>query len=146
MADLLDGRDTTSVAAPLSILRSSGSTAAVERVWRAVSPGRVHRAYCLDGAGEAATSSTLFRTDGTLERMSPVFRTVLQPDDVMHRQMVGGGGFGSAPERDPLAVARDLFDDRVPVTAAREIYGVVAGHDRQLVLDATDARRRSAVR
>ena len=79
-------------------------------MWRAVSPGRVHRPYCLDGAGEGATSSTLFRTDGI------------------------------------LAVARDLFDDRVPVTAAREIYGVVVGHDRQLVLDATDARRRSAIR
>ena len=87
---------------------------AVERVWRCIAPDtavhvrsdrQVHRPYGLAGGGEGAASSTLiFRADGTLERMPPMFGTVLQPGDVMHHRMAGGGGHGNPLERDPQAV------------------------------------------
>src|SRR5207237_10360934 len=107
---------------------------AVERVWRAVAPDttvhvrsdrQVHRPYGLAGGGEGAASSTLiFRADGTLERMPPMFGAVLQPGDVLHHRMPGGGGFGDPRERDREAVLRDVLDEKVSAAAGRELYGV----------------------
>jgi N-methylhydantoinase B len=129
---------------------------AVERVWRCVAPDtavhvrsdrQVHRPYGLDGGGEGAPSSTLiFRAGGDLERMPPMFGALLQPGDVMHHRMAGGGGHGDALARDPRAVARDVLDDKVSVAAARDAYGVVVSHDGELDLEATEALRRSVVR
>jgi N-methylhydantoinase A/oxoprolinase/acetone carboxylase beta subunit/N-methylhydantoinase B/oxoprolinase/acetone carboxylase alpha subunit len=126
---------------------------AIERVWRAVDPDttvhvrsdrQVHRPYGLGGGGKGAASSTLlFRADGTLERMPPMFGTVLQPGDVLHHRMAGGGGFGDPLERDPLAVARDVLDDKVSLAAARDFYGVVVGRDGAVDLEATEELRRS---
>jgi N-methylhydantoinase B/oxoprolinase/acetone carboxylase alpha subunit len=111
---------------------------------------QVHRPYGLDGGGEGGASSTLlFRADGTLERMPPMFGTVLQPGDVMHHRMAGGGGFGDPLERDPLAVVRDVLDDKVSLAAARDYYGVVVDRAGELDPDATEelrrTRRRTAV-
>ncbi len=64
----------------------------------------------------------------------------------MHHRMAGGGGHGDPLERDPRAVARDVLDDKVSVAAARELYGVVVGHDGELDLEATESLRRGAVR
>ena len=64
----------------------------------------------------------------------------------MHHRMAGGGGHGNPLERDPLAVVRDVLDDKVSVAAARDVYGVVVDRDGELDLDATEALRRSAVR
>jgi N-methylhydantoinase B len=129
---------------------------AVERVWRAVAPDttvhvrsdrQVHRPYGLAGGGEGASSSTLvFRADGSLERMPPMFGAVLQPGDRLHHRMAGGGGHGNPLERDPLAVAGDVRDDKVSVAAARELYGVVVDHEGELDLEATEALRRAVVR
>jgi N-methylhydantoinase B len=128
---------------------------AVERVWRCTAPDttvhvrsdrQVHRPYGLDGGGEGGGSSTLiFRAGGELERMPPMFGAMLQPGDVMHHRMAGGGGHGDPRTRDPLAVARDVADDKVSVAAARDVYGVVVGHDGELDVEATDALRRSLV-
>src|SRR5262245_50249022 len=102
---------------------------AIERVWRTVAPGttvpvrsdrQVHRPYGLDGGGDGAGSSTtIIRADGTIERMPPMFGTVLQAGDVMHHRMAGGGGHGRPFDRDPAAVVRDVLDEKVTVTAAR---------------------------
>jgi N-methylhydantoinase B len=107
----------------------------------------VHRPYGLAGGGEGASSSTLvFRADGSLERMPPMFGAVLQPGDRLHHRMAGGGGHGNPLERDPLAVAGDVRDDKVSVAAARELYGVVVDHEGELDLEATEALRRAVVR
>ncbi|MGI8420729.1 MAG: hydantoinase B/oxoprolinase family protein [Gaiellaceae bacterium] len=107
---------------------------AVERVWRCVAPDtllhvrsdrQVHRPYGLAGGGEGAASSTLiFRADGTIARMPPMFATKLQPGDVFHHRMAGGGGWGKPCDRDRDAVLRDVLDDKVSTAAARELYGV----------------------
>ena len=128
---------------------------AVERVWRVVAPDttvhvrsdrQVHRPYGLAGGGEGAASSTLIlRADGSLERMPPMFGAVLQPGDRLHHRMAGGGGHGDPLEREPAAVARDVRDDKVTASAAREVYGVAVDSDGELDLDATEALRRSVV-
>ena len=68
-----------------------------------------------------------------------MFGAVLQPGDVMHHRMAGGGGHGNPLERDPLAVVRDVLDDKVSIAAARDVYGVVVDRDGELDLEATDA-------
>jgi N-methylhydantoinase B len=40
-------------------------------------------------------------------------------------ELPGGGGFGSASDRDPAAVADDVRDGLVSVEAAARDYGVV---------------------
>ena len=96
---------------------------AIERVWRALvadtavhvrSDRQVHRPYGLAGGLAGAPSSTvILRADGTVERMPPMFVALLQPGDVLHHRMAGGGGFGPAAERDAEAVERDLLDGKV---------------------------------
>ena len=83
---------------------------------------QIHRPYGLDGGrrGRARRRTLIFRAGGELERMPPMFGAVLQPGDVMHHRMAGGGGHGDPLERDPHAVARDVLDDKVSVAAARE--------------------------
>ena len=107
---------------------------AVERVWRALVPDtavhvrsdrQVHRPYGLAGGLEGGASSTLiFRADGSLERMPPMFVGLLQPGDVLHHRMPGGGGFGDPSERDRESVLRDVLDEKISAAAARELYGV----------------------
>jgi N-methylhydantoinase B len=107
---------------------------AVERVWRALAPDttvhvrsdrQVHRPYGLAGGLEGgASSTTLIRADGTLEQMPPMFAATLQPGDVFHHRMPGGGGFGEPRERDREAVLQDVLDEKVSAAAARALYGV----------------------
>jgi 5-oxoprolinase (ATP-hydrolysing)/N-methylhydantoinase A len=112
---------------------------AVERIWRVTVPGtllqvrsdrQVHRPYGLAG-GEpgAASSNLLLRADGAIERMAPMFGAVLQPGDVFHHRMPGGGGWGDPLDRDPEAVAEDVRDDKISRSAARQHYGVVIDAD-----------------
>jgi N-methylhydantoinase B len=53
----------------------------------------------------------------------------------------GGGGWGSALERDPELVAEDVRNEIVSPEAARDTYGVVLTDDGQVDMDATTARR-----
>ena len=86
---------------------------------------QVHRPYGLAGGGEgAASSNVIFRAGGSIERMPPMFAATLQPGDVFHHRMAGGGGWGDVRDRDRDAVLRDLQDEKVSAAAARELYGV----------------------
>jgi N-methylhydantoinase B len=128
---------------------------AVERVWRVLVPDtsvhvrsdrQIHRPYGLAGGLEGgASSSLLFRADGTLERMPPMFVAVLQPGDVLHHRMPGGGGWGDPFSREPEAVAQDVLDEKISVAAARELYGVVLSRDGAIDAAATDELRRTKV-
>jgi N-methylhydantoinase B len=128
---------------------------AIERIWRVLeedtyvhvrSDRQVHRPYGLAGGAEGGASSNLvFRTDGTLERLPPMFVGLLQPGDVFHHRMPGGGGHGDPWQREPESVARDVLDEKVSVAAARELYGVVVGHDGSIDEEATEELRRERV-
>jgi 5-oxoprolinase (ATP-hydrolysing) len=128
---------------------------AVERAWRAVAPDttvhvrsdrQVHRPYGLAGGADGGGSSTLLlRVDGTVERMPPMFGAVLQPGDILHHRMAGGGGFGEPFERDAEAVARDVRDDKISAPAARELYGVALTVDGTVDPGATASLRSARV-
>jgi 5-oxoprolinase (ATP-hydrolysing) len=112
---------------------------AVERAWRVLAPDtavhvrsdrQVHRPYGVAGGGEGAPSaSRIERSGGRTEQMPPMFVELLQPGDLFHHRMPGGGGYGDPFERDPEAVALDVRDEKVSVEAARELYGVVVDAD-----------------
>jgi N-methylhydantoinase B len=95
---------------------------AVERVWRCTTPDtllqvrsdrQTHRPYGLAG-GEpgAASSNVIVRVDGTVERLPPMFATMLQPGDVFHHRMAGGGGWGDPAARDPEATRADVLNGK----------------------------------
>ncbi len=96
---------------------------AVERVWRCVVPDtvlhvrsdrQIHRPYGLAGGGRgAASSNSIRRANGDLEQLPPMFAAVLQPGDLFHHRMAGGGGWGDPRERDPEARARDVLNEKV---------------------------------
>jgi N-methylhydantoinase B/oxoprolinase/acetone carboxylase alpha subunit len=127
---------------------------AIERVWRVLEPNtsvhvrsdrQIHRPYGLVGGHEGGPSSSLiFRTDGTLDRMPPMFVSDgLARGDVLHHRMPGGGGWGDPFDREPEAVAQDVLDEKVSVSAAREHYGVVVSRDGAIDTAATDELRRA---
>jgi N-methylhydantoinase B/oxoprolinase/acetone carboxylase alpha subunit len=96
---------------------------AIERVWRCVVPDttlhvrsdrQTHRPYGLAGGQPGAASSNLIvRVNGDREQLPPMFATMLQPGDVFHHRMAGGGGWGDPRERDAEAVARDVANEKV---------------------------------
>ena len=96
---------------------------AVERVWRCVVPDtllhvrsdrQIHRPYGLAGGQPgAASANVIVRANGEVERLPPMFATVLQPGDLFHHRMAGGGGWGDPQDRDPAARARDVLNEKV---------------------------------
>jgi len=96
---------------------------AVERVWRCVEPDTVlhvrsdrqlHRPYGLAGGQPGAASANLIvRADGEREQLPPMFATVLQPGDLFHHRLAGGGGWGDPGERDHEAHADDVLNEKV---------------------------------
>jgi N-methylhydantoinase B len=68
----------------------------------------------------------------------------LMGQDALYVSWNGGGGIGDPLERDPQAVARDVFDGVVSPEAAAKVYGVVLNTDG-FDPDAT-RQRRAAIR
>lgn len=130
---------------------------AIERVWRATVPGtllqvrsdrQTHRPYGLAGGQPGAASwNRLLRANGSIEQMPPMFGATLEPGDVFHHRMAGGGGWGEPLDREPEAVAEDVRDGKISRGTAREQYAVVIDRDGVIDLDATEtlraARRRT---
>ena len=55
----------------------------------------------------------------------------------------GGGGYGPAWERDPEAVLRDVFEEKISAERARDVYGVVIdANDGSVDMARTGERRR----
>jgi 5-oxoprolinase (ATP-hydrolysing)/N-methylhydantoinase A len=124
---------------------------ALERVWRAQVPDtllqvrsdrQIHRPYGLNGGHSGGASENLMlRSDGTTERLPPMFGEVLQPGDVYHHRTPGGGGWGDPLEREGAAVAFDVLEEKISPRAARELYGVVLNNDGLVDEVATDEAR-----
>ena len=83
-------------------------------------------AWGLDGGGSPRTSTTTINPDRPdRESLGPIVTRQLRAGDVLRLEQSGGGGYGDPFERDPAAVASDVRDGYVSITAAREAYGVV---------------------
>jgi N-methylhydantoinase B len=95
----------------------------------------------LAGGGAAPTCRTLLERSGEPAVALPgKIDFAMRRSDVVHYWTTGGGGRGSALDRDPTRVAEDVLDGRVSVERARDDYGVVLIGGR-LHADATRALR-----
>jgi N-methylhydantoinase B len=80
--------------------------------------------------------------DGTVDEFAHRQSHIrLSPGDVFLIGTSGGGGLGSALDRDPAAVARDVVEQRVSVAHARDAYGVIVDDRGTVDVDATNRRR-----
>jgi N-methylhydantoinase B len=80
--------------------------------------------------------------DGTVDEFAHRQSHIrLATGDVFMIGTSGGGGLGSALDRDPVAVARDVVEGRVSTTQAHDAYGVVVDRDGTVDTGATIARR-----
>src|SRR5262245_16327734 len=84
--------------------------------------------------GRSGARGELYLESG--ERPNPKSLLDLQPIDVLHLNMPGGGGYGDPLEREPERVRQDVIAGYVTPAAAAEEYGVVvrfAGDANSLV-------------
>jgi N-methylhydantoinase B len=95
--------------------------------------------YGLAGGKPALpTRNTLIR-NGAAQTMPGKFAVVLREGDTIRHEQPGGGGFGDPFEREPDAVADDVWNEKVTIEHARREHGVVID-PRTLKVDA-DATR-----
>ena len=73
--------------------------------------------------GRAGAMGELYLESG--ERPNPKTLLDLQPGDVLHLNMPGGGGYGDPLDRNPERVRQDVVAGYVTPAAAAEQYGVV---------------------
>jgi len=130
----------------------------VERVVRArtnmVVNNQSERAHCrpwgLAGGLEGAGNAVELRIDGKWKTDFPnakVLVAQLKPADAFKIRSGGGGGYGSPLERPPGAIAEDVRQGYITVTAAAELYGVVINPQTFAVDEhATNKRRTAAPR
>jgi len=88
---------------------------------------------------------SLEELDGDAQQFAPKSEYAQSGDDVVQARNGSPPGYGDPTNRDPEAVAKDVSQERVSVTAAEEIYGVVLERDGtgyRVREDATKERRR----
>ena len=94
------------------------------------------------GGGSGASSKYILNPDGEAKELPSKVTLHLQPDSVISYRTPGGGGYGSALERDPERVLQDVNQGKVTPDRARDAYGVVLDASGKAVdLQATRAER-----
>ena len=95
--------------------------------------------------GEAGALNRFFFDSADGERQPPMVSKmvgiVLARGQRVRLETPGGGGYGRASERDPIAVARDVRYGYVSRSAARERYLVALDDDGEVDTSATAALR-----
>jgi N-methylhydantoinase B len=97
----------------------------------------------LNGGKPGASSINLMRLsdDEPFKPVDPV-RVLCGPGATVRVETAGGGGWGSALERDPAAVLEDVLDEFITLEAARADYGVAINEKTmQVDMAATAALR-----
>ncbi len=100
-----------------------------------------YAAFGVNGGGEGGVAEISIESDGKLMNDLPRYgiRPLKNPRFVLYSS--GGGGWGDPRRRDPSRVARDVKDEIVSVTAARELYGVAVDAGGKLDWAATSRLR-----
>jgi N-methylhydantoinase B len=102
--------------------------------------------YGLSGGGKGAPSWNIVNPGTRAERVLKTKVTeTLQPGDVIRHVQPGGGGWGDPLKRDPVAVLRDVVNDKVSAAKAEELYGVVIDTENRKVDAAATERKRIAL-
>ncbi len=106
------------------------------------SDNRKFAPWGLFGGGSGASSKYILNPDGEAKELPSKVTLHLQPDSVISYRTPGGGGYGSALERDPERVLQDVNQGKVTPDRARDAYGVVLDASGKAVdLQATRAER-----
>jgi N-methylhydantoinase B len=96
--------------------------------------------YGLQG-GLPGTPSWNVLNPGEFQTVLPTLTmTNVRRDDVLCHTMAGGGGWGNPFERDPALVRVDVWNEKVTIEHAREVYGV-AIDPVTLQIDTTNTER-----
>jgi N-methylhydantoinase B len=110
---------------------------------------RDHPPYGLAGGEPGGGSLNVLNPGEANERRLPTMPMAsipLRKGDVFQHVSAGGGGFGSAFDREPELVLEDVCEGKVSLNAARERYGVVID-PASMTVDAEATRiRRSTMR
>ncbi|MCW5850276.1 MAG: hydantoinase B/oxoprolinase family protein [Anaerolineae bacterium] len=127
----------------------------VERQWRLLqgeahlgirSDRREHAPFGLQGGGTGETSINLLHHPDSrpTDTLATMISTAMGEGDWLYHRMPGGGGWGDPLTRDPALVARDVLNEKVSLTAARDRYGVVLDPATLAVDEAATAVLRAA--
>jgi N-methylhydantoinase B len=83
------------------------------------------RPYGLYGGYPGEPSANIWDPDGEARKMRPKFTENIVRGEIFRHEVAGAGGWGDPLEREPEAVARDVLNELISDTAARDDYGVV---------------------
>jgi N-methylhydantoinase B len=102
--------------------------------------------YGLQG-GSPGTPSWNVLNPGDEQTILPTLTmTDVRRDDLLRHTMAGGGGWGDSFERDPELVRIDVWNEKVTIEHAREVYGVAIDPTTLRVDEAETNRLRRASR
>ncbi len=92
------------------------------------------------GGGEPGGRAANWLGEGEAQRaVAGKVTTTMHRGDLLTHHQAGGGGHGDPLTRDPQAVARDVWNGKVSVAAARAHYGVAV--DARGILDPAETAR-----
>jgi N-methylhydantoinase B len=112
----------------------------VRRVWRMLEGADATGALCMErmtsppfglrgGSAGAAAVVTLTTPDGVTRSLPSKGAFAAPAGSIIDMGTPGSGGFGSATDRNPTAIGRDLLDGYVSASAATRDYGITDPDD-----------------
>jgi N-methylhydantoinase B len=99
--------------------------------------------YGVAGGAEGTPSVNVLNPDRDARKLPSKFGEQVKQGDLFRHLTAGAGGWGNALERDPAAVARDVWNGKLSAAYARREYRVVLREDLQVDEEATAELRRS---
>jgi len=107
--------------------------------------GHVNAPKGVRGGGAGGRSDQhLERADGSIERLPACAQVTVGQGEFIHAISTGGGGYGSALDREPELVADDVREGWISPERARDVYGVVLDMAGTVDRDATAKLREMA--
>jgi N-methylhydantoinase B len=101
---------------------------------------RDFRPYGLYGGQPGKPSWNYLNPQGENRPLPSKVTMTIRRGDVFRHEVAGAGGWGDALDRDPAAVLKDVRNELVSLTAARDEYGVVI-EPQTWTVDATATQR-----
>ena len=100
------------------------------------------RPYGLYGGMPGQPSANYLNPQDNNQKLTSKPTMIIQEGDVFRHELAGGGGWGDPLERDPADVLRDVRNELVSITSAKNDYGVI--FDNELIN--VDSNKTNALR